>query len=607
MKTFKILSIYTLIIFGWTISAWTSEFEKIRIWNTSATCLAEQDKIEKSFSIFYQDTAQIQIYIPNVILQGEAGQIAVEFPEDLNDFADQDIDGSGIFFQLPIAQSEKPVQELTFRFSTKNKKEGSYKSDINAILVKTRELVKLGSLELQLLPLPPMRDPWMFPVLVLAVGAFLSWLMAIKVPEVRRRRGLQLKILGQRAQIDDLTRPESSLNKKLRRKTIKALELNDLAQFNAVEERIKETDEILSVCRKARNIENRIQTRDLIPMDLEEEVEKLLEEVYLNLEEENIDSANGKLNQAFEYFDKKMEKLAEFQTRLVSEIESLPSRASSKSLQDDISSLKRRAKNLNNNLDRMIELNRDFRKIELILEMEKAHGVSRELKDRITYLLTEANDFAGAKELIQIAREGLDEEYYKKLILENKIQIVIKGKPFAYNSLTFELVYQVDDGNPERINNSLLAKQKFTYDWDFDDGYSQSGKSTVHFFKKDGMYTITLIIKDPQGAPIFTSSDAVTARTKIKINKAIGVGDLKRQQMYMVKRHFADIRTLDLVAFVVSMAIATLVGLETHYVKNATFGSFQDYINLFLWGFSLDTAKNGFMSVMKGLEKGVQK
>jgi hypothetical protein len=607
MNTIRVLLAFILINFILSANVFAQQYNKIKVWDTAVTCEVGQEKIESSFRFFYQDTARIHVFIPNVSLRGQEGGINVLFPTDLNQFVEKNSqDPSGISFFLPINQNKRLVQEVKFRFSTINKKDGSYNGEINAIINK-RNFVKLGNLEFRLITPAAKKGHWALAVLVLAVGAFLSWLMAIKVPEVRRRRALHLQILNLRAQTDELTNPESSLNRKLRRKVKKVSELNQLGQFSAVEERIKETEEILSICRRTQNIDNRIKTRDLIPMDLEDEVERLLEEVYIELEDENIESAKNKVDKAFEYFDRRTEKIAEFKAKLVSEVNSLSSPVKNQALQKEISRLKQSAASLDNNLGRIIELNRDFRIIKLILQMEKEAKIPAKLKHRVKYLLSQENDFVKANELIQIEREGFDEEYYKALIKNNKIQIVTKGDPYTYSSLTFELLYKDPKGTPERINNSLLATQKFTYEWNFDDGYIQRGKSTVHFFKRARRYKVTLIIKDPQGEPIFTSSDACTAKTQVKIKKTIGVGDLKNQKYFMVKRHFADMRVLDFIAFAVGVAIAGIIGLQTHYINNATFGSFDDYTNLFLWGFSLDTAKNGFLSVMKGLEKGMQK
>ncbi|MFQ5824807.1 MAG: PKD domain-containing protein [bacterium] len=600
MKIFKFLPTLFLFTIIFTTNAFSEGENNITLLNKSFYYTLGDKNNQRTLYLFYPDTARkIQVFLPKISLQGKYGQMAVEFPTVLNPFADKKVPG-GILFSLPIKKSDKFIHEVNFQFSTEGLKADNYKGVINGIINKST-LIPLGELEINVLSPAPQKDIFVFPVLVLAIGSVLSWFMAIHIPRRRKRLELEIKIVNLRNEIDQLVAPATSLYRKLRRKTLKASEMNQLSEFGAVEERVRETEDLLAICREVQKIENRVETRELIPIDWEEEVKKNLEEVYLNLEEENIEAANIGVNKAFEYFDfdKKTEKLDEFKSDLIREIEGLPTSSLNQVLKEEIVKLKQRAKSLDHELDKVIAINRDFRKLELILQVEQDVEIPDTLKKRVKYLLTEKDDFTKAKELIQIAKEGLDEDYYRNLISKNQVKIAIKGDPHTYISLTFELKYEDKNRNPEQINNTLLATQKFSYTWDLGDGYIQTGKTTVHFFKKPGTYTISLTIKDPQGEPIFTSTDGITVKKELNIAKTIRTGDFKHQKLALPKRLFSGIRKLDTIAFAISVAIATIIGLQTHYIENATFGSLKDYTSLFLWGFSLDSAKNGFLSLMK--------
>jgi hypothetical protein len=54
---------------------------------------------------------------------------------------------------------------------------------------------------------------------------------------------------------------------------------------------------------------------------------------------------------------------------------------------------------------------------------------------------------------------------------------------------------------------------------------------------------------------------------------------------------------IELASLAISAVFALLTGLATYYLKNPTFGSAQDYVSLFLWGVSVDQAKNVLQSL----------
>ncbi|MFQ5865738.1 MAG: PKD domain-containing protein [bacterium] len=601
MKIFNILPTFFWVSVILTGSAFSEGKNDIRILNKSFYYTLEDKNNQRSFYLFYPDTArEIQVFLPQLNLQGEHGQMVVDFPSKINPFAEKKEPG-GISFSLPTKQGDRFIQEIKFQFSTKGLKAGKYDGEISTIIDKSA-LVPLDKLEINVLSPVPKRHGVIIPIVALAFAAWLSWMMAIHFPRRRKRLELEIKIVNLMNETEQLITPGSSLYRKLRRKISKAWDFNKLSEFGAVDERIKETEALLAVCREVRKVENRVAMRDRIPLDWEEEVRKKLDEVYLSLEEENIELANIKVNEALEYFDydTKADKLDELRSDLSKGIELLGTADLNPALKQEVLKLQERASSLKDNeWDEIIAINRELRRLELISQVQQDVKIPDAVKNRVRYLLTERNDFTKAKELIQIAKEGLDQDYYRNLISKKHAKIAVKGDCHTYISLTFELKYQDKGRNLEQINNTLLATQKFSYEWDFGDGYRQTGKKTVHFFKTPGTYTISLTIKDPQGESIYTNTDEVTVKRELIIANDIRTGDFKHRRPFLLKRLHSDIRMLDSIAFVITVVIATIIGLQTHYVQNATFGSLNDYLTLFLWGFSLDSAKNGFLSLMK--------
>lgn len=150
---------------------------------------------------------------------------------------------------MPIKQSKTQIQTINFRFSANVKKAGKYKGELNAILDKKKFIV-LGELVINVIS-PEAKADWIgLPFLVLVIGAVGSWFMAIQIPALRKKHHLKIKLSNLRTETRELTEPKSVINRKLLRKIFKISQLNQTSQFSAVDERIKETENLLTICRK---------------------------------------------------------------------------------------------------------------------------------------------------------------------------------------------------------------------------------------------------------------------------------------------------------------------------------------------------------------------
>ncbi len=60
---------------------------------------------------------------------------------------------------------------------------------------------------------------------------------------------------------------------------------------------------------------------------------------------------------------------------------------------------------------------------------------------------------------------------------------------------------------------------------------------------------------------------------------------------------YKRIEDRDRVAQWIVLLLGTLSGVAAVWLPNATFGSLQDYITAFLWGFGFHSAANGFLTI----------
>lgn len=78
-------------------------------------------------------------------------------------------------------------------------------------------------------------------------------------------------------------------------------------------------------------------------------------------------------------------------------------------------------------------------------------------------------------------------------------------------STSQELKVNVDGGKSNDPDADAM-----TYDWDFGDGTSASGRSVTHIYKAPGEYTARLVVNDGRNAPCSTSEDSV----KVRLNRS---------------------------------------------------------------------------------------
>jgi hypothetical protein len=141
------------------------------------------------------------------------------------------------------------------------------------------------------------------------------------------------------------------------------------------------------------------------------------------------------------------------------------------------------------------------------------------------------------------------------------------------------------------LKQELLSQ--YDYDsvyWNFGDGSPQSEVSkdqlqVTHVYNTSRVYPVEVQLM--KGVKVVTDEPFVQL-----------VEILPGKDEMTVKKIQKGIWIADLGVTVTALLLASLTGLIYLYYVNKVFGSPQDYIMAFLWGFGIDASVKGFASVL---------
>jgi hypothetical protein len=182
--------------------------------------------------------------------------------------------------------------------------------------------------------------------------------------------------------------------------------------------------------------------------------------------------------------------------------------------------------------------------------------------------------------------------------------------PEAYDPLSFHIA-----ASDPRIDNAYLFKHGLRFDWKFrlifkrkwlrskatiesaeesplkTDGSTQKielspvtlGPRVVQYVPRGGQLSLTATLKNDKGAPLDLAS-SLPSSILVVPNSDFGT--------------FRGLARVESISWVLSAVVAVVTGLSMFYYKGPTFGSFQDYLTLFLWGAGVDQGKN-FLQAMQ--------
>jgi hypothetical protein len=154
----------------------------------------------------------------------------------------------------------------------------------------------------------------------------------------------------------------------------------------------------------------------------------------------------------------------------------------------------------------------------------------------------------------------------------------------AYQVLPFSL----RTSNPE-IKDSYLFLHKLEYQWDFvltPEGWAGSegeiqlqpkslGPSVVHYFDRSGSGRVSV-------RPLYfnESGKEVTANQPLSISASPDF------------RWYNILAGAEIAAWLIAAIVAIATGLLIYYYKGTSWGTWQDYLTLFIWGVGVDQGKN---------------
>ena len=164
------------------------------------------------------------------------------------------------------------------------------------------------------------------------------------------------------------------------------------------------------------------------------------------------------------------------------------------------------------------------------------------------------------------------------------------GEPWeSYEPLLFE----VKPRNPAIGDNYLFKHKGLTYEW-----HITLNPSERFWRKKPHPSTLHPITSEPRVVQYVPRGGSVAASVAVRRDTStpgfeVQYGDgglvIKESRDFNTVKAF---ETVEILALALILVVAGATGISTLYLDNATFGSLQDYLKLFLWGVGADQIKN---------------
>lgn len=198
-------------------------------------------------------------------------------------------------------------------------------------------------------------------------------------------------------------------------------------------------------------------------------------------------------------------------------------------------------------------------------------------------------------ELVECFRlnDELAWERLKKSSEGLKIQMPVTSDPDGLEAFTpFAFSVTSDDS---QVSGSYLFRRKVQYAWKFTlEPGARNWRDKLRG-KAPNSVTLTPITLGPSVVQYFPRRGKVKVSVTLSYTGApISVfetpgPDIRDSSEFGMLRAFEGV---EYVSWAIAAAVALATGLSTYYVKNPTFGSYQDYLTLMLWGVGMDQGKN---------------
>jgi hypothetical protein len=168
--------------------------------------------------------------------------------------------------------------------------------------------------------------------------------------------------------------------------------------------------------------------------------------------------------------------------------------------------------------------------------------------------------------------------------------------PQAYDPLRFDL-----GTGDDRIDHGYLFKHGLKFTWSFELAYKKrlqwngvEKKKTlqprtteprvIQFLPRAGKLKVKVQLERTDGQKLFVDKmDAPEGLIEIVPTTDFGI--------------FRGLARVEWMSWILAAFVAIVTGLSTLYFKGATFGTFLDYLTLFLWGAGVDQGKNFLQAI----------
>jgi hypothetical protein len=228
-----------------------------------------------------------------------------------------------------------------------------------------------------------------------------------------------------------------------------------------------------------------------------------------------------------------------------------------------------------------------------LITTEPAAGVTSLLKDIDDHVLHEVFQLADDTAWASLQQAVQDQK--AKIVAPSSAE----GEPSqAYDPLRFDLAT-----GDHRIDHGFLFKHGLKFTWTFEliskgllERKAAAGKKltltphtteprVIQYLPRAGRLTVKVLIERSADEKLEGAMmDAPNGFLPIAPTTDFGI--------------FRGLARVEWTSWILAALVAVVTGLSTFYFKGPTFGTFQDYLTLFLWGAGVDQGKN-FLQAMQ--------
>ncbi len=248
---------------------------------------------------------------------------------------------------------------------------------------------------------------------------------------------------------------------------------------------------------------------------------------------------------------------------------------------------------------------RQYAALKIVWERHKAH----EFKALVNLIPPHSDiDDAALKAMFTLADAKAWEQ-----IKTAKVEIEMPASdgpdpPQAYKPLRFEL--RVHDS---ALNGAYLFQHGLQFQWTLTFEYKSSRLRKLMYKSKwlrkrvrpPRTFSLEPVSTEPRVVQYVPRSGRLTAKVEVKnVDDSFEVpaASLPLKALSIAPSSdfgtFKGLAHVEKISWAMAALIAVVTGLSTFYFKGPTFGSFQDYLSLFLWGAGVDQGKN-FLQVLQ--------